>query len=58
MTETKIRDDWVHFFKASQKSYKHNALIAVLENDGEKMLAQVLKVLKLEKTQDFIREIK
>lgn len=35
-----------------------NALLAVLENDGEKMLAEVLKALGLESALDLVKDAK
>jgi len=55
VNDTQKRDEWVKFVNASSVTYKPWAL--VLANDGIKMLAMVLKVLKLEETSDLIQLI-
>jgi len=57
VNDTQKRDEWVKFVNASSVTYKPWALEAVLANDGIKMLAMVLKVLKLEETSDLIQLI-
>lgn len=46
--------DWVRFVKASQSTYKLNALRAVYENDGKGMLEKCLRELGLERSVDLI----
>lgn len=48
--------DWVRFYKISQKDYKPHALAAVLRNDGPQVLAQVLKALGLEASINLVRD--
>jgi hypothetical protein len=54
LTDAEKRIDWVHFVNACPKSYLPNALCAVYEKDGQKMLHAVLKEMKLERTEDLI----
>lgn len=54
MTEGERLDEWVRYYKACK--LKVTALEAVLVNDGEKMLGQVLKRLSLEKSVDLLKE--
>lgn len=58
MTESERIAEWVRFYKASSKGYAMNALFAVLETDGEKMLSAVLKALKLERSTDLLIDAK
>lgn len=48
--------EWVGFYKASPAGYQVNALIAVLRNDNEKILAAVLRELGLEFSLDLVRD--
>ena len=48
--------DWVRYFEVSQN--KANALLAVLENDGEKCLGTVLKKLGLASALDVVKALK
>lgn len=52
------KQEWLNWYRASPDGYQLNALLAVLENDGEKMLAEVLSDLGLESTLGFVREAK
>jgi hypothetical protein len=54
MTDAEKRLDWVHWVGHGPKSYLPNALCAVYEKDGQKMLHAVLKEMKLERTEDLI----
>jgi len=45
MTEKERLSEWVRWVKISTPGYQVNALLAVLENDGEKMMTAVLKEL-------------
>ena len=54
--ETARAKDWAHFYKQSPLKYNMNALTAVLRNDGEKMLAAVLKELGLELSVDLVKD--
>lgn len=56
MTERQRLMDWVGFYKASAAKYNMNALIAVYENDGERMLAAVLKELGLTLSVDLVKD--
>lgn len=48
--------DWVRFYKQSPINYTMNALIAVLQSDGEQMLLEVLKELGLTKSVDLVKD--
>jgi hypothetical protein len=48
--------DWVRFYSSAQPDYKPSALVAVLKNDGAKMLRAVLKELKLEGSSDLVAD--
>lgn len=48
--------DWVRFYKVSPSKYEMRALISVLENDGEQMLAAVLKELGLELSLELVKD--
>jgi hypothetical protein len=54
-TETEVVKDWVHFYKASPRGYQANALLAVLRNDGERILGKVLRELQLDKTEALLK---
>lgn len=56
MTSLDKKADWIRFVKASQSSYKLNALKAVQENDGDEMLKAVLKELGWVMTFDFMKQ--
>lgn len=56
MNETERAKDWAHFYRQSALKYNMNALIAVLNNDGERMLAAVLKELGLESALDLVKD--
>lgn len=58
MNEAERIAEWARFFKASQPSYRANALLAVFENGGEKMLSDVCKALKLNTAADLVREMR
>ena len=48
--------DWCRFVDASaDPSYKPKALLAVLKTDGPQALGDVLKRLKLERSEDLVR---
>lgn len=47
--------DWIGFYKASPKGYQANALLAVLRNDGERILSKVLRELNLGHTVDLLK---
>ena len=44
------------FYKQSQLNYRMNALLAVLESDGEKMLSAVLKELGLTDSVSLVKD--
>ena len=48
--------DWVRLYRQSPLKYEMNTLISVLKNDGEGMLREVLKALKLERSLDLVKE--
>ena len=48
--------DWVKFYKQSQLNYRMNALLAVLESDGEQMLSAVLKELGLTDSVSLVKD--
>jgi hypothetical protein len=56
MTKAERVREWANFYKASQQNYSMNALLAVLKNDGEPMLAAVLKELGLERALDLVKD--
>lgn len=56
MTERQRMMDWVRFYKISASRYNMNALLAVLESDGEQMLESVLKELGLTKSVDLVKD--
>lgn len=56
MTEIESAREWAKFYKASVKSYRPHALSAPLLNGGPRMLALVLKELKLERSVDLVSD--
>jgi hypothetical protein len=48
--------EWVRFYKQSPLKYNMNALLAVLENDGEAMLLSVLKSLGLTQSLALVKD--
>jgi uncharacterized protein YqgV (UPF0045/DUF77 family) len=48
--------EWVKFYKQSQLNYRMNALLAVLESDGEQMLSAVLQELGLTLSSDLVKD--
>ena len=56
LTETEKKMDWVRYYRASPGRYEMRALIAVFENDGEKMLEEVLKELGLLSGVDLVKD--
>jgi hypothetical protein len=54
MTESERIEEWVRHFKVCH--LKINALEAVLVNDGEQILAKVLKRLGLASSLDLVKE--
>lgn len=48
--------EWVKFYRQSQLNYRMNALLAVLESDGEKMLSAVLKELGLTDSVSLVKD--
>lgn len=55
MTEQEKVKEWVRYWNACL--LKMNALCAVLETDGPKTLGQVLRELKLERSEDLVKAI-
>lgn len=56
-TELERIREWASWYKASTAGYQTNALLAVLENDGEKMLRSVLKELGLTDSANLLMEM-
>ena len=54
MTETERLREWVNWYKVSSPGYQTNALLAILRNDGEKMLQKALSELGLASALDLI----
>ena len=50
------KEDWVRFYKASPSKYEMRALIAVYENHGDEMLAEVLAALGLGSSADLVKD--
>lgn len=48
--------EWVRLYKVSVLNYQMNTLIAVYKNDGEEMLANVLRELGLERSLDLVKD--
>ena len=46
--------EWVRYYRASPLKYEMNALLAVLESDGEQMLQAVLEELGLTLSKDLV----
>jgi hypothetical protein len=55
MTEQERLKEWLRHYQNTV--LKMNALCAVLENDGPKMLGQVLRELKLERSEELVKAI-
>lgn len=53
MRDTERIGEWVRYCKVA--GLKMNALLAVLENDGERVLGEVLKQLGLESASDVVK---
>ena len=56
MTESERAKEWAAFYRRSPQKYNMNALLAVLENDGEVMLSRVLKELGLASALDLVKD--
>lgn len=56
MTESEQVEDWLRHYNVCL--LKMNALRSVLENDGERILAEVLKRLKLSTAMDVVKACK
>ena len=56
MTEAERVKNWCAFYKQSPQKYNMNALLAVLKNDGEKMLQAVLRELGLERSLELVKD--
>jgi hypothetical protein len=56
MTESDKVKEWAAFYRASPQKYNMNALLAVLENDGEKVLTRVLSELGLTSSLDLVKD--
>ena len=57
MTEAQRKEEWIRWYKASSPGYQTNALLAILKNDGEKMLRAVLKDLQLMDSVTLLQEM-
>ncbi len=58
MTEQERVREWCQFYRKSALKYEMNALLAVLETDGEKVLQSVLKELGLMSSFDLVKDAK
>jgi hypothetical protein len=56
-TEKQRVDEWTRWYRVSSPGYQTNALLAVLENDGPKMLQTVLRELGLVSALDLILDM-
>jgi phage terminase large subunit-like protein len=56
MTRAEAIKEWAAFYKQSPQKYNMNALLAVLENGGESMLAAVLNELGLESSLELVKD--
>ena len=54
-TDKERLNEWLRFYKASSVGYQVNALLAILENDGERMLKQALRELGLEDSLNLLK---
>jgi hypothetical protein len=52
MTPAERRQEWMRYLEFSQPL---NGLLAILENDGEKMLSEILKELGLASALDLVK---
>jgi hypothetical protein len=50
--------EWVRLYRQSPLKYEMNALLSVLETDGEQMLSAVLKELGLTASVDLVKDAK
>ena len=57
MTEKERLSEWVKWYRISTPGYQTNALLAVLKNDGERMLRSVLKELGLTDSATLLMEM-
>ena len=53
MSESERLEEWVRWYQAS--SLKMNALVAVLNNDGDKMATRVMEKLGLASPLDVVK---
>lgn len=56
MTGSERAKEWANFYRRSPQKYNMNALLAVLENDGEKVLTRVLAELGLARSVDLVKD--
>jgi hypothetical protein len=56
MTESDKVKEWAAFYRASPQRYNMNALLAVYENEGEKILSRVLAELGLARSVDLVKD--
>ena len=57
MTETERMREWCQWYRVSSPGYQTNALLAVLRNDGEKMLQKVLNELGLDSSLSLVLDM-
>ena len=57
MTELERIREWVKWYQISSPGYQTNALLAILRNDGEKMLRSVLGELGLTDSASLLMEM-
>lgn len=56
MNDSERKEEWVRYLKIC--ALRSNGLLSILKNDGEKMLQDVLKALKLNTAMDLIKWLK
>lgn len=56
-TEKQRVDEWTRWYRVSSPGYQTNALLAILENDGPKMLQKVLLELGLVSALELILDM-
>lgn len=56
MNKSERVQDWCRFYKQSPLKYEMNALLSVLQSDGEEMLSAVLKELGLTQSLALVKD--
>jgi hypothetical protein len=57
MGEKERIQEWIRWWKIGPPGYQYNSLVAILRNDGEKMLRSVLKELGLGDSTALLKEM-